>query len=196
MRRTFRLLPALSLALLSMAILSGSTLAGIPVPPEQKTGKVGPYVIADADMETLATCRYAMVADDAPLQQVTIDPPVVRWPNTKPSVPGQKGTVGWRVIIQAADPGWASWTTVAQRPMQKRTATEAKPAAFTARTIAVPATEPHTGIRVIVVAAWYKADGSLRGRVRHTMSHYVVTNLAALGWTTPVCSEVRDFPAP
>jgi hypothetical protein len=176
-------------------MVSGSAMAGIPVPAEQKTGKVGPYVIADADLDTSVTCSYAAVADDAPLQQVTIDPPTVRWPNTKPSVPGQKGTVGWRVIIQAADPGWASWTTIAQRPMQKRTATETKAAAFTKRTIAVPATEPITGIRVIVVAAWYKPDGSLRGRVKHWMAHYVVTNLASLGWTTPVCSEVADFPS-
>lgn len=196
MRRTIRLLPALSIALVSVAMACGSALAGVPVPPEQKTGKVGPYVIADADMTTLATCTYATVGDDAPLQKVTIDPPVVRWPNTKPAVPGQKGTVGWRVIIQAADPGWATWTTVAQRPMQKRIATETKPAAFTARTIALPAAEPYTGIRVIVVAAWYKADGSLRGRVKHTMAHYGVGNGAAFTWFTPVCPEQYDFPSP
>jgi hypothetical protein len=195
MRRTVRLLPAFSMTLLATVLAAGSAVAGVPVPPETKTGKVGPYVIADAQADTIATCTYSPKSNDATLQQVIVDPPQVRWPNTKPAVPGQKGKVGWRVIIQAANVSWTTWTTIAQRPMQKRTATETKAAAFTKRTIAVPATEPITGIRVIVVAAWYKPDGSLRGRVKHWMAHYVVTNLASLGWTTPVCSEVADFPS-
>ena len=194
MRRSLRLLPVVSIALLATVLAASSAVAGIPVPPETKTGKVGPYLISDADGDTLVSCTYSPASDDAKLQKVTVHPPEVRWPNTKPAVPGQKGTVGWRVIIQAADPGWSTWTTVAQRPMQKRTATETKPAAFTSRTFDLPATEPYTGIRVIVIAAWYKADGSLRGRVRHTMEHYGNGNGAVFGWTTPICSEMRDFP--
>lgn len=194
MRRTLRLLPALPIALLASMLAASGAVAGIPVPPETKTGKVGPYVIADATGDTLATCTYSPTSDDATLQRVIVQPPKVRWPNTKPAVPGQKGTVGWRVIIQVADVSWTTWTTIAQRPMQKRVATESKPAAFTSRSIDLPATEPYTGIRVIVIAAWYKADGSLRGRVRHTMEHYGNGNGAVFGWTTPVCSEMRDFP--
>jgi hypothetical protein len=186
----------LPIALLATMLAASGALAGVPVPPETKVGKVGPYVIADAQADTLATCRYSPKSSDATLQQVIVDPPQVRWPNTKPAVPGQKGKVGWRVIIQAANVSWTTWTTIAQRPMQKRMATESKPAAFSALTFDIPATAPYTGIRVIVVAAWYKADGSLRGRVRHTMEHYGNGNGAVFGWTTPICSEMRDFPVP
>lgn len=196
MRRTRRLLPAIVIALFASMLMAGGALAGVQVPDEQTTGKVGPYVIPDEELDTLVTCHYGLQAVDAKMTGLTIDAPEVRWPDTKPAVPGQKGKVGWRVLVQQLSGDANSWTTVAQRPMQKRTATETTAAPFTPFQIERAATSPYTALRVVVLVAWFNPDGSLRGRVKHWMRTYAVGNGAALTWDAPVCVEMRDFPAP
>jgi hypothetical protein len=163
--RSLRLSTALAGAMFALVLSAGGALAGVPAPPEQQTGSVGPFIIRDSFLSTAARCVYS---DNSALklQQIVVAAPKVRWPDTNSSNDVQKGTVGHRIIVQRSTDGGATWTKYKASALQKATAYENTPATLSKRSVTV-SSEGKVMLRVLSKIVWFNKNGTTRGTIQH-----------------------------
>ena len=176
--RTRRAL-ALIAALLSLQALAGPALADTEL---GHTGPVGPHRLR---MDTLAdfqagrggaTCYYYSTTDsEPPMSQLTVRFPRVLARNTTSGTDSR--VVGWRPKLQRQQLD-GTWALVLALPVQRKIATDASAAPFTALSFSASQI-PDTGrLRVVVDMLWYKpgatvsAGGTIEGVARHRVDYY------------------------
>lgn len=164
-----------ALALVGVIFLSGTVSA------DSTSGRIGHFLFPDYYG---ATCRYVNDwGQHWALWTIAVLPPSVWWPNTDRGDRSQKGTVGWRAIVQEAMGVDGPWSTIGKTPIQKATAHEdqgepygeASKAVFTRLIIPRHADgDPNnwSAVRIIVKAFWYRRDGSVRGWAEHRILGY------------------------
>jgi hypothetical protein len=109
------------------------------------------------------------------LVKIVVRPPSVWWPDRDPSKANESGRVGWRAIIQKSGGVDGPWTAVKRTPIQKATAYEGTQAPFTKQSVSWnPEKQANSLVRVVVKAFWYRKDGSVLGRAKHTVLSYKV----------------------
>jgi hypothetical protein len=97
---------------------------------------------------------------------------------TAPKVYAKSGTqtVGWRfVVTRSMNYSSGPWNITYRSPLQKRTATTSKPAAFTAMSVGVnlPDVENFVSVqyRVTLKLTWYRANGTVQSQTSYLMPY-------------------------
>lgn len=164
--RSLRLSTAIAGAAFAIALSAGGALAGVPTPPEQQTGSVGPYYLRDGSQSTGARCIFSN-SGPIRLKRIQVVAPEVRWPDTNSDNDHQKGTVGHRIIVQKSTDGGATWTKYKASALQKKIATETQAAPLTKRTVDITATGSNKQFRVLSKIVWFNKNGTTRGTIKH-----------------------------
>ena len=166
--------PRLPVAVLGAAVASlltvGSSLAGVPLPPEKQIGSIGPVLIRDSFQTTAATCDYAD-SGVIKLQRIVVKAPDVRWPDTSSENDNQHGTVRHRILVEKSTDGGASWTAYRSSVAQSMVAYENAPATLTKRIVSVDLASSEIRLRVSSKIQWLRPNGTVRGSLRHWYSH-------------------------
>jgi hypothetical protein len=170
-------------ALSLLVVLLGTT----SVLADTRSGTIGHYRVKDTTSSPAATCNYTSPYPNHYLVSFSVKAPSLWWPNTTSSDSREHGTVGWWPVVQVKTNG--SWRTIVNGAGQQAVAYEDRPAYDSAdraplstKSVTWSATDQEL-YRVLVRAAWYRADGSAMGQVKHTVGHY---RQAYTGWSTSV----------
>ena len=145
--RSIRLSTALVVAAFATILTAGGALAGVPTPPEQQSGSVGPYLIRDGSQSTAASCDYPD-SGALKLKAIIVKAPEVRWADTDSGNDNEHGRIGHRIIVQRSTDGGTTWTKVKASTRQVAGATESTAANLTKRTVSVSVSGQSTLLRV------------------------------------------------
>jgi hypothetical protein len=152
-------------------LINGVSTAGPPPNPDEKftVGKFGVNLVIDETDSwswTGANCYY-----DAGL---ALDKIRIRRPITFPA--GHNQYMSWKYVIEGtndtADPWNASWSHVADGPLQKVWAKIPQPAAFLPRFYQPSGTFAFSLYRVVVRVYWYKNSTNITGRSYMALEAY------------------------
>jgi hypothetical protein len=131
------------------------------------SGAYGVHYLADSSEYAGVRCTYN---NANVISSIRVRDPFVFARSTTSGVDTQ--WVSWYFRVQAQTPGSTVWTDVATSGAQKRTATDAQIANFSAITRAFPGSAAKQ-YRVIVVIRWYGAAGAaITGRTNHRVDWY------------------------
>jgi hypothetical protein len=157
------------------ALLSGVT-AGVPAPPLQHTGKVGPHWILDTPGTPVeypaVTCDYD---SNGLLSRMRIRRPIVLARNTGPGV--QRQDVAWKALIQytPANSGFEEWYPFGETKTTRRSASELDWANWLPRVFDTPQPKGIIGLRVVYRMTWFKGTtNQVVGRAEHAPVAYLV----------------------
>jgi hypothetical protein len=131
------------------------------------SGAYGVHYLADSSEYAGVRCTYN---NANVISSIRVRDPFVFAKSTTSGVDTQ--WVSWYFRVQAQTPGSTVWTDVATSGAQKRTATDAQIANFSAITRAFPGSAAKQ-YRVVVVIRWYGAGGAtIIGRTNHRADWY------------------------
>ena len=157
-------------------------LSGV-VAADSTTGQIGHYAINDgASFQTAGAACWYSGSGSGPwnIYRLVGRAPSAWWPNTS-STTGQHGTVGWQLIVKHKRLSESTWTLLKKTAVQKKTAYEDAPAydpndkaPFTNQWVNITYANftSDTQFMAIIKIFWYKADGSVKGSVSHTVVEY------------------------
>jgi hypothetical protein len=165
-RVAFRVTLATATALVLCASVVGATVADTRL---SSSGRHGKSSLGDSSTSAGAMCSYT-IGFGADINAITIEPPNVLARNRSSGADSQK--VGWRFVVQRLPAGAADWTPYYLSPISKAMATDASPATFSPRGVAVVGSDDADDFRVLVKIFWYRADGSRAGKVVRSVDYY------------------------
>jgi len=166
--RTRRRIPFVGLGLATALALAMAGAVGTSADTAvTELGSRGVHYLADSAEASGVRCAYD---DGNVIRSIRVRDPFVFGRNRTTSIDSQ--WVSWNFQVQAQTPGSASWTSVATSALQKRIASDAQIADFSAMTTAFAGSAAKQ-YRVIVVIRWFGSGGSPEvGRAVHRVDWY------------------------